>query len=124
LLRGLGDGFPTWHAKLLAQETANPSGILSKLAETVVRPMDEYLEGVIRELLGKEDSSREPDDRPIQLCRMNIIGQCIFQIHFRQFTPSPVPKTLEPRQIVAIADQICRFSLGGIRAIAAEGRSK
>lgn len=124
LLRGLGDGFPTWHAKLLAQETANPSGILSKLAETVVRPMDEYLEGVIRELLRKEDSSREPDDRPIQLCRMNIIGQCIFQIHFRQFTPSPVPKTLEPRQIVAIADQICRFSLGGIRAIAAEGRSK
>jgi TetR/AcrR family transcriptional regulator, regulator of cefoperazone and chloramphenicol sensitivity len=124
LLRGLGDGFPTWHAKLLAQETANPSGILPKLAETVVRPMDEYLEGVIKELLGKESSSCEPDDHSIQLCRMNIVGQCIFQIHFRQFTPSPVPKTLEPRQVVAIADQIYRFSLGGIRAIAAEGRSR
>lgn len=124
LLRGLGDGFPTWHAKLLAQETANPSGILSKLAETVVRPMDEYLEGVIRELLREEDPSHEPDDRAILLCRMNIIGQCLFQIHFRQFTPSPAPKPLEPRQIVAIADQIFRFSLGGIRAIAAEGRPR
>jgi TetR/AcrR family transcriptional regulator, regulator of cefoperazone and chloramphenicol sensitivity len=124
LLRGLGDGFPTWHAKLLAQETANPSGVLSKLAETVIRPMEEYLEGVVRELLQREDPSREPDANSVQLCRMNIIGQCIFQIHVRQFAPSPVQTTVEPRQIAAIADQICRFSLGGIRAIAAEGQSR
>ncbi len=124
LLRGLGDGFPTWHAKLLAQETANPSGVLSKLAETVIRPMDEYLEGIIRELLKREDHPHEQDDHLIQLCRMNIIGQCIFQLHVRQFTPSPAQKTLEPRQIAAIADQIYRFSLGGIRAIAAEGKSR
>ncbi len=120
LLRGLGDGFPTWHAKLLAQETANPSGILSKLAETVIRPMDEYLEGIIMELLGREEPSREPDAHTIQLCRMNIIGQCIIQIHVRQFGLSQIQKTLEPRQIAAIADQIYRFSLGGIRAIAAK----
>lgn len=124
LLRGLGDGFPTWHAKLLAQETANPSSILSKLAETVIRPMDEYLEGVIRELLEKENSSLKPDDNSIRLCRMNIIGQCIIQIHVRQFGLSPVQKTLEPRQIAALADRICRFSLGGIRVIAAEGQSR
>jgi AcrR family transcriptional regulator len=124
LLRGLGDGFPTWHAKLLAQEIANPSGILSKLAETAIRPMDEYLEGVIRELLKVEDPSREPDVQSIQLCRMNIVGQCIIQIHVRQFGLSPAQKTLDPRQIVAIADQIYRFSLGGIRAIATEGKSR
>lgn len=124
LLRGLGDGFPTWHAKLLAQETASPSGILPKLAETVIRPMDEYLEGVIRELLEKENSSSKPDGHSIKLCRMNIVGQCIFQIHVRQFTPSSGQKTLEPRQIAAIADQIYWFSLGGIRAIAAEGQSR
>jgi TetR/AcrR family transcriptional regulator, regulator of cefoperazone and chloramphenicol sensitivity len=124
LLRGLGDGFPNWHAKLLAQETANPSGVLSKLAETVIRPMDEYLEGVIRELLEREYPSRDPDGHSTQLCRMNIVGQCIFQIHVRQFAPSPVQKTLEPRQIAAIADQIYRFSLGGIRAIAAEGQAR
>ncbi len=124
LLRGLGDGFPTWHAKLLAQETAHPSGIMPKLAETVLRPMDEYLEGVIREILEKESASGEPDDRTIQLCRMNIVGQCISQIHFRQFAPFPGPRTLEPRQIVAIADQIYRFSLGGIRAMASEGQSR
>lgn len=124
LLRGLGDGFPTWHAKLLAQETANPSGILSKLAETVIRPMDEYLEGVIRELLEKEDPSRKPDIHSIQLCRMNISGQCIIQLHMRQVTPCPVQKSLGPRQIVALADRIYRFSLEGIRAIAAEEQSQ
>ncbi len=123
LLRGLGDGFPTWHAKLLAQETANPSGILSKLAQTVIRGMDEYLEDIIRKILIRDGSPREPDVHLIQQCRMNIIGQCIFQMHVRQFAKSTSHKPLEPRQIAAIADQICTFSMGGILASAAGGRA-
>jgi TetR/AcrR family transcriptional regulator, regulator of cefoperazone and chloramphenicol sensitivity len=119
LLRGLGDGFPAWHGKLLAQETANPRGVLSKVAETAIRPMDEVLEGIVRELLQKENPSHEVDDLSVQLCRMNIVGQCIFQLHARQFMQFPGPQNLDPPQIAAIADQIFRFSLGGIRAIAA-----
>jgi AcrR family transcriptional regulator len=120
LLRGLGDGFPTWHGKLLAQETANPSGILSRVAESVIRPMDEYLDGIVRELLRKENPSQKLDISSVHLCRMNIAGQCIFQIHSRQFMQSACPKNLEPRQIASLADRIFRFSLGGIRAIATE----
>jgi AcrR family transcriptional regulator len=121
LLRGLGDGFPAWHGKLIAQETANPSGVLSKVAETAIRPMDEYLEGIVRELLRKENPSQEPNAHSVQLCRMNVVGQCIFQIHSRQFMQFAGPKNLEPRQIAALADEIFRFSIGGIRAIAAGG---
>ena len=123
LLRGLGDGFPAWHGKLLAQETANPRGVLSKVAETAIRPMDEVLEGIVRELLQKENPSHEVDDPSVQLCRMNIVGQCIFQLHARQFMQFPGPQNLDPPQIAAIADQIFRFSLGGIREIAAGGLS-
>ncbi len=123
LLRGLGDGFPAWHGKLLAQETADPQGVLSKVAETAIRPMDEYLEGIVRELLQKEDRSQTLDDHSVQLCRMNIIGQCIFQLHARKFMQFPGPRDLEPEEITAIADQIFRFSLGGIQAIAITGQS-
>lgn len=119
LFRGLGDGFPAWHGKLLAQETANPSGVLSKVLETVIRPMDEYLERIIRELLREENPSQEVSDQAVRLCRMNMVGQCIFQLHTRQVMHFLSTERLEPRQILAIADQISRFSIGGIRAIAA-----
>ncbi len=123
LLRGLGDGFPAWHGKLIAQETADPSGVLSKVAQTAIRPMDEYLEGIVRELIRKANPSREPNESAVQLCRMNIVGQCIFQMHARRFMKIADPEELSPPQIVALADRICRFSLGGIRAIVVEGQS-
>ncbi len=123
LLGGLGEGFPAWHGKLIAQEMADPSGVFSQVAETAIRPMHEYLEGIVRELLQKENPSQEVNDNSVQLCRMNIVGQCIFQVHTRQFMLFPCPKILEPAQIAAIADQISRFSIGGIRAIAAGGLS-
>jgi len=122
VLRGLGDGFPAWHAKLLAKETADPTGVLDKVGETAIRPMEEYLEGIVRNLLRKENPSQEPGDHSVHLCRMNVIGQCIFQFHARHFMPSS-PETLEPRRIREIADHITRFSIGGIRAIAAGGSS-
>lgn len=119
LLRILGDGFPAWHGRLIAQETANPSGVLSKLAETAIRPMDEYLDGIIRELIRRENPLREPQGPLVRLCRMNIIGQCIFHFHARQFMRFPGSEHFEPSQIADLAEQIARFSLGGVRAIAA-----
>jgi AcrR family transcriptional regulator len=124
LLRGLGDGFPAWHAKLIAQEMANPTGVFSELAERAIRPMDEYLEGIVRELFQENDPSREPDAQSVQLCRMNIVGSCVFQFQARHLMESDGPKSLGPRQIKTLADQICRFSLGGIRAVAAEGQPR
>lgn len=120
LLRGLGDGFPAWHGRLLAQETANPSGVLSKIMEAIIRPMDEYLEGIIGDLFRKEDPSREPEIHFVRLCRMNVVGQCIFQIHAGQFIQAPGDRSMDRPQIIALADQITRFSLGGIRTIAIE----
>lgn len=123
LLRGLGDGLPAWHGKLVALETVAPSGVWDKVAETVIRPMDEYLEGIIRELFQKENPSQEVNDDAVRLCRMNVVGQCLFQLHARQVMQVECSNRLEPSQIVAIAQQIFRFSLGGVRAIAAGGLS-
>jgi AcrR family transcriptional regulator len=119
LLRGLGDGFPSWHGKLIAKEMADPSGVLSKVAVSAIRPMHEYLEEIVRDLLKKETQSRKVKDDWVQLCSMSIVGQCIFQHHARQFPLFGEPKVLETAQIAAIADQISQFSIGGIRAIAA-----
>jgi len=119
LFRGLGDGFPAWHGKLIAREIADPSGILHKIARTAIRPIDEYLEEIIRELIRKANPTRKADARLIHLCRMNIVGQCIFQIHDRQLIPFPFPEPLDAARITAIADRISCFSLGGIQALAA-----
>lgn len=120
LLRGLGDGFPSWHGKLIAKEMADPSGVLSKVAKTAIRPMHAYLDGIVRELLKKGTQSRKVKGYLVRLCSMNIVGQCIFQHHARQFPLFGEPKVFKPAQIATIADQISRFSIGGIRAIAAE----
>jgi AcrR family transcriptional regulator len=123
LLRGLGDGFPSWHGKLIVKEMADPSGVLRKVAESTIRPMYKYLELIVRELLKKNTRSRKVKDEWVQLCSMNIVGQCVFQHHAKQFPLFREPKLLESAQITAIADQITRFSIGGIQAIAAGGLS-
>jgi TetR/AcrR family transcriptional regulator, regulator of cefoperazone and chloramphenicol sensitivity len=123
LLRGLGDGFPSWHGKLMTQEMANPSGVLSKVMKTAIRPMDDYLEGIVRELLLKVNPSRKADDATVRLCRMIIVGQCVFQFHSRELKQFSTPKILTLAQITAIADQIYLFSIGGLRVIAVEERS-
>lgn len=123
LLRGLGGGFPAWHGRLIAREMANPSGVLARVVETAIQPMDEVLDGIVRELLLEENPLQGPTDHDIQLCRMNIVGQCIFQLHARQLMLVGGPQILEPPRISALADRIYLFSMGGIRAIAAGGKS-
>jgi AcrR family transcriptional regulator len=118
LLRLLGDGFPTWHGKLIAQEIADPSGVFSQVAQTSIRPMEEYLEGIVRRLLKDENPSRTDDNDVVRLCAMSVVGQCIFQHHARQLATIHGTRTQGPAQIEVLADHIIRFSTGGIREIA------
>jgi TetR/AcrR family transcriptional regulator, regulator of cefoperazone and chloramphenicol sensitivity len=119
LLRLLGDGFSTWHGKLIAQEISDPSGVLSQVAETSIRPVHEYLEGIVRSLLKDENPSRGDDSGVARLCAMSVLGQCIFQYHARQFAAVDGPGGPDPAEIDALSDHITRFSMGGIREIAA-----
>ncbi len=111
LLRQLLEpGKPAWHMKLVAREMMDPSAALDRLVEEEIRPKSQYVQALIREILGSRGSQRD-----VELSAMSVISQCIF---YRQC--KPVISRLKPEmtfsaeQIDVIADHIARFSLGAL----------
>jgi hypothetical protein len=74
------------------------------------------MESIVQELLGPRSS---PAD--LQFCTISILNQCFSPILARRPEPSKEKpdKPFPPRigDIDVYADQVVRFSLGGIRAI-------
>jgi TetR/AcrR family transcriptional regulator, regulator of cefoperazone and chloramphenicol sensitivity len=100
--------------RLVQRELWEPSGLLDRLIAEAVRPRLEYVSAIVAELLGC------PVDDPRVL-------RCVVSIQAQAFAivPNPVGTRLGFTPTVddaeAIARHITRFSLGGIRALAAAG---
>ena len=119
LLRLMGEGLPAWHGKLLAKEIAEPSGALGEVLEYSIRPLYTYLAGIVRELTNEEKpAGGEESDRTF-LASLSIVGQCLHHHIARHFIEALRPSSFDPAHIENIADHITRFSLGGIRELAA-----
>lgn len=108
---------PEWHGKLCAREMADPTGALDGLVERSIRPDWLARVEICRELLG-EGASMEL----VQRCAVGVIGQCLVYHHAR-----PVmerlggPVVFTPERIDAIVEQICAYSISGMRELG--GRS-
>ncbi len=125
LLRILADGLPAWHGKLMAQEIANPSGIMEKLVKNAIKPLHIYLSGIVLDLFQKEaDVPTETNSSDVFLCATSIVGQCLHHFKAKHIIETLRPRTFDPSDIEALADQITRFSIGGIRAMAKQAKSK
>jgi AcrR family transcriptional regulator len=116
LLRMMGEGFPAWHGKLMAQEIANPTGLMRQLIQTSIRPLMEYLCGIIKELI-RERSETPEETHAIFNCAMSIVGQCLHHFKGKHIIEAICPKGYDPDDIEKITDHITRFSLGGIEAM-------
>jgi TetR/AcrR family transcriptional regulator, regulator of cefoperazone and chloramphenicol sensitivity len=109
----LDPGRASCHGQLIAREMAEPTGMLDEFIETEVRPRVTLLQSIIRDL------AAELPPRAIAKCSMSVVGQMLHYHHSR-----PVIKRISPiyadldQHIEELVDQITRFSLGGIRAIA------
>ncbi len=119
LLRFMAEGLPAWHGKLMAQEIANPSGALDQMMENSIRPLYKYLAGIVRELMHEEKSPEAEDSNATFLTALSIVGQCLHHHIARQIIEALRPRSFDPTRIEQIADHITRFSLGGIREVAA-----
>lgn len=112
----LGAERPAWGARLMAMEMSEPTRALDGLVEESIRPMNAWLEGVIRGLNG------ELSDEQVRLCTGSIFGQMLF---FRQ--SEAVIQRLHPdivydaRRIADIARHIWMFSLVAILSMPGEG---
>lgn len=115
LLRLMAEGLPAWHGKLIAQEMAEPSGALGVLMENAVRPLYQYLAGIVRELLHETKSPSGEESDETFLTTISIVGQCVHHQIARHVIEALRPRTFDPKGIERIADHISRFSLGGIR---------
>jgi TetR/AcrR family transcriptional regulator, regulator of cefoperazone and chloramphenicol sensitivity len=119
LKRFLDKGRPAWHGKLMAREIVEPTGALDALVEQSIRPLQQVLLAIIRDLAGPG----VPDAR-IRLCSVSVVGQCL---HF--YLARPVLQRLNPQlqyspeDIQMLADHVTDFSLAAIRNLSREGRS-
>jgi TetR/AcrR family transcriptional regulator, regulator of cefoperazone and chloramphenicol sensitivity len=116
LERILGVGRPAWHGILIAREIAEPSGALDRLYEQELRPRHEYLEAVVREIVGPN----LPRTR-MRLCVFSIVAQCMFYRTARPALTALYPK--ERLDAGRIAEHITQFSLGALRELRAPEES-
>ena len=112
LARLLDDDPDTLFPRLLAREMLDPTPALAGLAERFARPQAVALTRLVATLLGERNPSRASE-----LCAVSIVSQCM-NLYFQRlvlrvlFPDLDIGKTA----VDPLADHICEFSLGGIRA--------
>lgn len=110
------EGPLAWLARMWSRELAEPGPMMDLLVELVIRPQHRRLRGIVARLIG-----RPPEDPLVDRCTASVIGQCMIWLAGRPVLERlgrAVPRT--PEELDALAAHIAQFSLGGIRALAAE----
>lgn len=119
VLRLLGEGVPAWHGKVMARETADPTEAFDRVLQGSIRPLYNYLIGILYELLGEEKPAEGEESEVIFLCAMSIVGQCLHHFTGRRVIAAFRPNSFDPGDIERVVDHITRFSLAGIRELRA-----
>lgn len=109
----LGPGHISCHARLVAQEMGEPTGMIDSFIDAEVRPRVEILQSIIRQLVGNLPP------RAIAKCSASVVAQ---MLHYHWGRPvlkkiGPIYASLD-QNVEELVDHVTRFSLGGIRAIA------
>ena len=103
------DCSPPWRARLMMREMAEPTpGCLVMLAD-YVRPLDDYLQAILEELLPEASSGER------RMVAYSIVGQCLFyKVHrpmIELISGEEEYRTLEPARL---AEHITRFTLAAL----------
>jgi AcrR family transcriptional regulator len=113
LQRLVAEGIEGRHGQIMSREMIHPTAALGRVVEEFMRPQAQWLEVLVRELLGPGFSSTE-----YRLAVMSVVGQILFYKHCR-----PVLERLGqgmvpvPGQIGGHVRHIVDFSLAGFRGM-------
>jgi AcrR family transcriptional regulator len=107
---------------IVQKELANPTGLLNKVMRVELRPLQERMEILVRELLGPHVS-----DIQVRFCEISIISQCINPMvvrkrHKEKREDKDSPPGVD--DIEAYSKHVVEFSLAGIRAVRDEAEKK
>ena len=107
---------------IVQKELANPTGLLNKVMRVELRPLQERMEILVRELLGPHVS-----DMQVRFCEISVISQCINPMvvrkrHKEKREDKDSPPGVD--DIEAYSKHVVEFSLAGIRAVRDEAEKK
>ncbi|MGA2257054.1 MAG: DUF1956 domain-containing protein, partial [Thermoguttaceae bacterium] len=112
----LGADRPVLLLRLIAHELVEPTPALDLALEKAARPLNEILAAILAELLGP---AAEP--AVVRNCVTSIISQCSSYHHSEAAIQRLDQLNVhDPATIEQLAEHVYRFSLGGVRAIAAQ----
>jgi len=118
LLKRMTDGgrLGLFH-RLRMMEMANPTGLIDRVCWQAIRPMREYIHGLLKELLGPGATEQELD-----YCELNLVGPCLMaQMRCQHKLPGAGSDTdLDPE---SFADHCAAFVTAGAKAVRV-GRSR
>lgn len=96
--------------KLIAREFLDPTPAFETIVETYIKPHKRILVSMIGEI-----ATADPEAESVQACAISIISQCVYYAFATPIIRRVAP-TLTPGagNLDFLADQVWRFSLGGI----------
>ena len=103
-----------WIHQLMLQEMSDPTPALDLVVEQVLRPRLAYIRGVIAAIIGCA-----ADDPRVIRCLMSVQAQLLALMKNPVADRLHPTMPLTPQSIEETAGHIVRFSIAGIRAIAA-----
>ena len=108
------DGPTAWIHRLMAREMEHPTEALDQVMTQVVLPRLEYLSGVAAGIM-----KLPATDPRVKRCIASLQMQCLMAA---RKIPAPLEKQFGPamRDLEGAVDHIASFSLGGMKAIAAQ----
>ena len=117
-LRVLDQTPGAWHGQLMAREMAEPTSALDDLVDHVLRPLGDYLNSILRDLLGPTASPEL-----VSSCAASVVGQILFYRHCQPVILKLNPAlTFRREDLERLARHVTDFSLAGIRALASGAR--
>lgn len=113
-LRVLDQSSDAWHGQLMAREMADPTAALDALVDHVLRPLGNYLNAILRDILGPAASPPL-----LSACAASVVGQILFYRHCQPVISKLNPAlTYRREDLERLATHVTAFSLAGIRALA------
>jgi AcrR family transcriptional regulator len=104
--------------RLYLMELVNPTGLIRNMWHDLIEPRRQILLGIIRKIM-----ETKVTDETVLFCEMSIISQCRALLNIRRSDLEYLMgRPLSPDLIKRLADHITRFSLAGIKAVAATKR--
>lgn len=117
LHRCLGCGAPAAHGKMMAREMIEPTEAMDALVAETMRPLAEYLHGIVRDLIGPDAPGET-----VRRCALSIVGQCCIYRHAQEMLARMHPDmTHTAADLDRLADHITQFSLSGLAGCACAG---